>query len=508
MTDTPHDPGSSADAPAQAARPSPGAPNNAIEIDSSQSRPRWSYPWFFLAVLCALLMGYALGGRGFAYIGVGKLYIGEVVFTLGVVAMVLTRRAWRCLVHPVWIILLMLLLWCGLRALPDLGRYGVLTLRDAAMAGYALFAAMVMLCLVSEPWWLGRLTRRLAHFGANGFFAVAPLLVLLTQLGGDALPHWPGAPGPLIQLKPGDAAILACGMTCLLWLGYARWGWGTIALLVVTLLVCGALNRSGVLGFILGTGVFVVLAWSMPGVRKGVLKLLMVACLIEAVLFPLHLKLRWERHGQEVASRVSILAVTDRVLAATGVWEPVVSSSTEGLEDASRSVAAANRATLSSTVQWRLAWWRRIAAKAATADQWYRGRGFGLNLADDDGFQVTRDGSLRSPHNIHLTYLARTGFPGLGLWLALQGAWLITMARGWWQARRRGQDAWTGWFAALIGFWLAMQFNASLDVYLEGPVGAIWFWTIFGAGMAGRWMQRHDHPAPTVGCRFRPSDPA
>jgi len=31
-----------------------------------------------------------------------------------------------------------------------------------------------------------------------------------------------------------------------------------------------------------------------------------------------------------------------------------------------------------------------------------------------------------------------------------------------------------------------MQCNAFFDVYLEGPQGAIWFWTVFGTGLAVR----------------------
>ena len=38
--------------------------------------------------------------------------------------------------------------------------------------------------------------------------------------------------------------------------------------------------------------------------------------------------------------------------------------------------------------------------------------------------------------------------------------------------------------AWILVFWLAMVVNASFDVYLEGPQGGIWFWMIFGLGLA------------------------
>ena len=42
----------------------------------------------------------------------------------------------------------------------------------------------------------------------------------------------------------------------------------------------------------------------------------------------------------------------------------------------------------------------------------WEGKGFGINLADDDGYQVEEDSSLRDPHNGHLNILARAGVIG------------------------------------------------------------------------------------------------
>ena len=52
----------------------------------------------------------------------------------------------------------------------------------------------------------------------------------------------------------------------------------------------------------------------------------------------------------------------------------------------------------------------------------WTGRGFGLNLADEDGFagnDLRGTAPLRSPHNAHMTLLARAGVPGFFLWLLL-----------------------------------------------------------------------------------------
>jgi hypothetical protein len=33
--------------------------------------------------------------------------------------------------------------------------------------------------------------------------------------------------------------------------------------------------------------------------------------------------------------------------------------------------------------------------------------------------------------------------------------------------------------------------NAAFDVFIEGPMGGIWFWTIYGIGLASVWLYKH-----------------
>ena len=39
------------------------------------------------------------------------------------------------------------------------------------------------------------------------------------------------------------------------------------------------------------------------------------------------------------------------------------------------------------------------------------------------------------------------------------------------------------WFAFLVAYWMAFLVNTSFDVFLEGPMGGIWFWTLVGTGL-------------------------
>jgi hypothetical protein len=138
---------------------------------------------------------------------------------------------------------------------------------------------------------------------------------------------------------------------------------------------------------------------------------------------------------------------------------------------------------LEGTKQFRLAWWGTIVDYTFFGDYFWTGKGFGVNLADDDGFQSTADGSLRAPHNSHMTVLARMGVPGLLLWLLVQGAFGIGLLRATLAHRRAGEaglGAVGGW---ILVYWVAMMVDTSFDPYLEGPQGGIWFWAIFGLGL-------------------------
>ncbi|HEY7458836.1 MAG TPA: hypothetical protein VH765_08800, partial [Xanthobacteraceae bacterium] len=138
---------------------------------------------------------------------------------------------------------------------------------------------------------------------------------------------------------------------------------------------------------------------------------------------------------------------------------------------------------LEGTEEWRRRWWSEIVSYTFQGQYFWQGKGFGINLADDDGFH-SPDAELRSPHNAHMTILARMGVPGLAIWMLLQATFGLAMLRAFFRARTEGNTLWAQTDMWILVYWTAMIVNMTFDVYLEGPQGGIWFWSIFGLGLA------------------------
>ena len=127
-------------------------------------------------------------------------------------------------------------------------------------------------------------------------------------------------------------------------------------------------------------------------------------------------------------------------------------------------------------------WWTDIVNYTVHGRYFWGGKGFGINLADDDGYQVG-DRTLRSPHNVHMTILARLGVPGLALWISTLLVWFSTMFRNAYMAWRNGEHTWGRFFIFIACYALAAIIDASFDVALEGPMIGIWFWVLIGVGL-------------------------
>lgn len=125
----------------------------------------------------------------------------------------------------------------------------------------------------------------------------------------------------------------------------------------------------------------------------------------------------------------------------------------------------------------RMVWWRAAIDETVENNVWF-GLGFGYDLADRFVRQYFPDSSedftARSPHNVLITVFARMGIVGSAAFLALLA--IITVRT--FQALRgphRDADAATYWCAA----WVILV-CACFGVVLEGPMGAVVFWTLLG----------------------------
>ena len=133
-----------------------------------------------------------------------------------------------------------------------------------------------------------------------------------------------------------------------------------------------------------------------------------------------------------------------------------------------------------------------------------------MNLALADGYMVGQElegPPLRSPHNAHMSMLARGGVPGLLLWAATCLTWFGALFHSMLLARRAGEHDWANLFLWIACYGMACIVDATFDVALEGPMLGIWFWSIYGLGIGATMVYRNRgiRPQATTGMALRAS---
>lgn len=426
------------------------------------------FPLWTLAFLGLVLAGYAMLGRGFAHLGRTPIYVGELALGLVLLGAVMSGGTSRALRSSVVWILLAFMAWGAVGTLPYLDVYGFAALRDAALWGYGIFAVAVAALLLGTGAWRG-VSEAYGRW-LPWLLAWLPIGYPVTVLLAERIPRLPGGVA-ILEIKPGDVAVHLAGAgaflllglhapgrsgrrTGLEWVGWTAW--------FVALFLAASQNRGGMVAVVTALAFLFALRPSARWIRPVLVGTLLLGAAVA-------LDLRLDTGGRREASARQLAAnVTSVVGGETG------------------------RGNLESTIEWRMSWWGDIVGYTFAGPHFWTGKGFGVNLADDDGYQTKADHSLRSPHNGHLTVLARAGVPGLVLWILLQGAFGASLLAAYARARRVGRDDWARFDLWILTFWTAGLVNAAFDVFLEGPQGGIWFWCVIGVGIAALEAQRRD----------------
>lgn len=407
----------------------------------------------FHVSLVIILAAYALLNRGIAGLGVPPIYIGEVVLALAAIALIVSIPSARW--QPVHLVIVAFMAWGLYRTVPYIKTYEINALRDAVTWGYGLFALAVSLTVRREH--VERIVRLYGRY-LPWFIVWVPIGAVVYTVFKDELPRLPGSLEPIIGYKAGDTGVQlgAAGAFLLLGLGTASLSavrdWAVWGFWLLGLGIAAAINRGG----------------------------MVAASMMTTSIFFARASTRW----------FSLLLVGTFLVALVGLANPQVDVGLERrlsfqqVVENALSIFDRSNQTLNSTSEWRIKWWTKIVGYTIDGRYFWGGKGFGINLADDDGFQVNADESLRSPHNGHLDILARGGVPMFALWILVQLAFGVTLLRAAMRAKRAGLTYWVRVCGWIFVYWLAALVNASFDVYLEGPMGGIWFWCMMGLGIA------------------------
>lgn len=409
-----------------------------------------------------LFFGYVIGNRGFAQlapISTLPLFLSELGLMV-VVSLVLLRGA-QSRVLPVrmdwlnWLLLFWLALGSG-RILWDVRTHGFMALRDFATVYYVLYFFAAQALARHAP------SHRLLHTALLVTFGVLPFIGLPGSLFPEFfLNNFLVNGVPLIFYK-GDllAMFLYTGYVVLLPGGITNhwksdwWRW----LLALTSLVLGLtlLSRASMVGLLVAVG------WLALAGRWRPVRVLVSVCLA----------------GLLALTVVSLLQKKDFTQTrAYAIYEAVASiadfsGTRDYRSDQSGSKGDNNR--------FRLIWWRNVAEETLTTAP-LLGLGFGADLAR--GFvqeyypESGEDFSARSPHNIFVTTLGRMGLVGALVLFMVYVTQFRTTLRV--VRKSRADPTRPDALTLQAACWVVM-ISSCFGVVLEGPMGAIPFWIMFG----------------------------
>jgi O-Antigen ligase len=439
-------------------------------VEYAHDRTRFALPTseLYLLLLSSVLLGYALMGKGFAYLGFPPLFIGEAAFLAGVVISLRTGCLVASLTTLPTLLLVTAMAWVLVRTVPFVGVYGFDSLRDSVIVMYGAFALFVIALLLEDG---GRIETLIRYYGT--MLASLPAIFLglwLTKYWGSYIPRLYG-PVPIVDVGVTTVGTHLAGTMVFALIGFRKVSPLWVVVWLATLALVASTNRGATLAVIMPVG-FAMLV--LGRFRLILTTVVGAVCIFTALLV---VEATFGEYGEINDSGNS--------------WERPVSAH-QIIENA-KSIIGQSEQETEGTKQWRLNWWEIIINDTIYGPNFWTGRGFGINLADADGFASTGSNPrppTRSPHNAHMTLLARAGVPGVVLWALILVSWFGMLMRALLTAYNHGHKDWVSLFLFIACYAAAILINATFDVVLEGPMQGIWFWCLFGFGVGSVMIYR------------------
>ena len=417
----------------------------------------------YLVLLTIVLLGYALMGKGFAYLGFPPLYVGEIALLTGIVVFLRTGAVVASLATLPSLVLVALMVLVLARTIPFVSVYGFDSLRDSTIVMYGAFAFIVIGLLLEDA---RRIDTVLRYY--NILLVSFPAILVgfyLTRYWVEYIPRLSG-PVPIVEITTSAVGTHLGGTMVFVLIGYRKFSFLWLVVWLATLTMVAATNRGATLAA-LGPVMFAML---MLGRLRLLLTTMLAAVSIVAVLLQIEASFTQYNDPKKLTARQV--------------------SAHQIVENAKSIIGQSGRQS-EGTKQWRLNWWNIIINDTLYGPSFWTGRGFGINLAHADGFGGDpRDLPTRSPHNAHMTLLARAGVPGVVLWSIVLISWVGMQLNAMLSARARGHERWAELFLFVMCYAATIIINATFDVTLEGPMQGIWFWCLFGFGIGSVMVYR------------------
>jgi hypothetical protein len=420
----------------------------------------------YILVLSGVLLGYAVMGKGFAYLGYPPVLVGELTFLAGFFFLLRSGCLVAVFASGPSLLLAATMGWTLLRTLPFVGTYGFDALRDSVIIMYGGFSFIVAALLIEDCRRINTLVRYYRVF-LGIYVPAVPLLFPLGFYFGDDVLKVPGTTVSLIWLGPGEVGTHLAGAAVFTLAGFRKPTPVWTACLLAALVMVSAVSRAAMLAFV----VPVVLAAFALGKARMFAVIIPIGLVLLATSYVLETSFSsYEEARTSTERRVSSVQVVENVA----------------------SIFGRSGDQTESTKEWREKWWNIIVDNTVRGPYFWTGRGFGVNLGFEDGFgNPHNERPLRSPHNGHITILARAGIPGAALWGLFLAAWLGALLHATWLARRCGQAEWAGLLLFIACYATSCVINASFDVALEAPMQGIWFWCLIGFGIGTTMIYRY-----------------
>ncbi len=409
-------------------------------------------------VLSFLIIGYVIGNRGFAQITPLwnlPIFFGELaLFFTGVylICFILINKEIPFRLNALGILLLIWVAYGSLRILFDVKSYGIVALRDFATVYYSLYFFVVQPLANDLRSW--RFFNRVLGLAIIVMIPIFPLFKQYPDFFVYSL-IFDGV--PIIYYK-GDlaSAAFAIGFFYFYTKYLKSYSFPYIFIASICfLMVVYSISRAVWVGFAFG---LMILMWSR--FYKVFIHLTVISIL---ALIPYSVIII---NSDEEVSETKIYSVYEHAMSLLDV-------------NGSGTYRNSDSRNTGSNNLYRLTWWENVLSETWSKGP-LLGLGFGYDLAYNfmwDYYTSNEPSDTRSPHSIVVTVLGRMGLFGFILFALVIGEMFRNTRRVILHTRRNGiaTDALCYWCMVWVLF-----ATSCFGVVLEGPMGAILFWTLLG----------------------------